>query len=99
MAPEKATTVNQLLRNKYSRFIQRHGVSACPVFSVLQVQRHRSVGNRSPSVSAGLLGWAWHLTHHQDLLQGFLHVLVHLALDSVEEVHPVDGHYFMVLLL
>lgn len=33
-------------------------------------------------VSARLLGLVWHLAHHQDLLQGFLHVLVHLTLKT-----------------
>lgn len=33
-------------------------------------------------VSARLLGLVWHLAHHQDLLQGFLHVLVHLTLNT-----------------
>lgn len=56
-------------------------------------------GNQAQCVLAGLLGLAWHLAHHQDLLQGFLDILVHLTLDSVEEVHPVDWHYLKVLLL
>lgn len=38
--------------------------------------------NRPRGVSAGVLGFAWHLAHHQDLLQGFLHVLVHLTLKA-----------------
>lgn len=71
--------VNQFLINKSSSFIQRHHVSD----NMLLV-------NHSLCVSGGLLGLAWHFAHHQDLLQGFLNVLVHLTLDSIEEVHSVN---------
>lgn len=37
-------------------------------------------GSGSLPVSTGVLGLARHLAHHQNLLQGFLHVLVHLTL-------------------
>lgn len=40
------------------------------------------LGNRAQCVSAGLLGLAWQLAHHQDLLQGFLDILVHLTLKT-----------------
>lgn len=52
-----------------------------------------------PSVSAGLLGLARHLTHQEDLLQGFLDIFIHLTLDSIEQVHPVNRNNLMVLLL
>lgn len=61
--------VNQFLINKSSSFIQRHRVSD----NMLLVKH-------SLLVSGGFVGLAWHLAHHQDLLQGFLDVLVHLAL-------------------
>lgn len=79
------------------------------------------------AASAAVLGLSRHLAHHQDLLQGLLHVLVHLTLqtqtegphqwwlrltcpstppsarpshlDSVEQMHPVDGDDLVVLLL
>lgn len=50
-------------------------------------------------VSAGLLGLARHLTHHKDLLQGFLDVFIHLTLDSIEQVHSVNRNNLVVLLL
>lgn len=50
-------------------------------------------------VSAGLLGLARHLTHHKDLLQGFLDVFIHLTLQA--EQYKFDKHYYQksVLLL
>lgn len=38
------------------------------------------LGNQALFVSAGLLGLAWHLAHHKDLLQSFLDILIHLTL-------------------
>lgn len=54
------------------------------------------------SVSTGVLGLARHFAHHQNLLQGFLHVLVHLALStntglivSAEHSECFQNHFYL----
>lgn len=49
----------------------------------------RRVAAGAGGLSTVVLGLAWHLAHHQNLLQGFLHILIHLTLKARGRFTPM----------